>query len=193
MRENALSRPNRPFFTHSVIHIRKAEDLTIPKIRLKFDFRHHVKRQICGDALQLIWRVDLNLCRTYLRTGILIWTFLTFWVLIGSLFIFQGPYFQCFGFIHVKNVNFFKNTATRKHVFINHWSVIWWVKCGIVIYVISEIVIFGAFLYFLCLRVNFLYLPFLGHLFFLGSLLGPYFIKKKLESYWVPIPMPTGS
>ena len=24
-------------------------------------------------------------------------TFLTFWVLIGSLFIFQGPYFQCFG------------------------------------------------------------------------------------------------
>ena len=23
----------------------------------------------------------------------------------GSLFIFQGPYFQCFGFIHAKNVN----------------------------------------------------------------------------------------
>ena len=53
-RENALSRPNRPFLTHSVIHIRKAEHLTIQKIRLKFDFRHHVKRQICGDALQLI-------------------------------------------------------------------------------------------------------------------------------------------
>ena len=45
-------------------------------------------------------------------------------------------------------------------------------------HVISEIVVFGAFLYFLCLRVNFHYLPFLGHLFFLGSLLGPYFIKK---------------
>ena len=27
------------------------------------------------------------------------------WVLIGSLFIFLGPYFQCFGLIHAKNVN----------------------------------------------------------------------------------------
>ena len=35
----------------------------------------------------------------------IIGTFLTFWVPIGSLFIFQGPYFQCFGFIHAKNVN----------------------------------------------------------------------------------------
>ena len=52
------------FWPHSVIHIRKAEHLTIQKIRLKFDFRHHVKRQICGDALQLIWRVDLNLYLT---------------------------------------------------------------------------------------------------------------------------------
>ena len=31
--------------------------------------------------------------------------FLAFWVPIGSLFIFQGPYFQCFGLIHAKNVN----------------------------------------------------------------------------------------
>ena len=30
---------------------------------------------------------------------------LAFWVLIGSLFIFQGPYFHYFGFIHAKNVN----------------------------------------------------------------------------------------
>ena len=100
---------------------------------------------------------------TSLRSGILIWTFFTFWVRIGSLFIFQCP-----GFIHVENVNFFKNKATRKHIFINHWSVKRWVKCGIVMHVISEIVVFGAFLYFLCLWVNFLYLPFLGHLFFLG-------------------------
>ena len=28
-----------------------------------------------------------------------------FWVPIGPLFIFQGPYFQCFGFIYAKNVN----------------------------------------------------------------------------------------
>ena len=31
--------------------------------------------------------------------------FLAFLILIGSLFIFQGPYFQCFGLIHAKNVN----------------------------------------------------------------------------------------
>ena len=35
-----------------------------------------------------------------LRTWSLIRTFLGFWVLIGSLFIFQGPYFHDFGFIH---------------------------------------------------------------------------------------------
>ena len=40
-----------------------------------------------------------------LRTRSLIRTFLAFWVLIGSLFILQGPYFHCFGFIHAKNVN----------------------------------------------------------------------------------------
>ena len=40
-----------------------------------------------------------------LRTWSFIRTFLAFWVLIGSLFIFQGPYFHCFGFIHAKNVN----------------------------------------------------------------------------------------
>ena len=41
-----------------------------------------------------------------LRTWSLIRTFLAFWVLIGSLFIFQGPYFHYFGFIHAKNVIF---------------------------------------------------------------------------------------
>ena len=41
----------------------------------------------------------------YFRDRVLIRTFLAFWVPIGSLFIFQGPYFQCFGFIHAKNVN----------------------------------------------------------------------------------------
>ena len=33
----------------------------------------------------------------YFRDRVPIGTFLTFWVLIGSLFIFQGPYFQFFG------------------------------------------------------------------------------------------------
>ena len=40
-----------------------------------------------------------------LRTWSLIRAFLAFWVLNGSLFIFQGPYFHFFGFIHAKNVN----------------------------------------------------------------------------------------
>ena len=39
-----------------------------------------------------------------LRTWSLIRTFLAFWVLSGSLFIFQGPYFHFFGFIHANNV-----------------------------------------------------------------------------------------
>ena len=41
----------------------------------------------------------------YYRDRVLIRTFLAFWVPIGSFFIFQGPYFQCFGFIHAKKVN----------------------------------------------------------------------------------------
>ena len=40
-----------------------------------------------------------------LRTWFLIRTFLAFWVLNGSLFIFQGPYFHCFAFINAKKVN----------------------------------------------------------------------------------------
>ena len=44
-------------------------------------------------------------------------TILTFWISIGSLFISQGLYFQCFGLIHVKNVNTFcMSTVMRKHV-----------------------------------------------------------------------------
>ena len=35
----------------------------------------------------------------------IIGTVLAFWVHTGPIFIFQGPYFQCFGFIHAKNVN----------------------------------------------------------------------------------------
>ena len=33
----------------------------------------------------------------YFRDRVPIGTLLTFWVPIGSLFIFQGPYFHCFG------------------------------------------------------------------------------------------------
>ena len=33
----------------------------------------------------------------YFRDRVPIGTFLTFWIPIGSLFIFKGPYFHCFG------------------------------------------------------------------------------------------------
>ena len=39
------------FWPHSFIHIKKAEHLRIPKIRLKFHFRHPVERQIFGDGV----------------------------------------------------------------------------------------------------------------------------------------------
>ena len=58
------------------------------------------KGQIDTDTTNFSKRVLI------LRTWSLIRTFLAFWVLIGSLFTFQGPYFHFFGFIHAKNVNF---------------------------------------------------------------------------------------
>ena len=58
----------------------------------------------------LVGSIDLprhcHLKGPYYRDGVpIIGTLLAFWVPIGSLFIFQGPYFQCFGFIHAKNIN----------------------------------------------------------------------------------------
>ena len=41
----------------------------------------------------------------YYRDPVPIGTFLTFWVPIGSQFIFEGPYFPCFGLINAKNLN----------------------------------------------------------------------------------------
>ena len=38
------------FRPHSVLHIRKAEHLRIPKFRLKVNFRHPMKRKIFGDT-----------------------------------------------------------------------------------------------------------------------------------------------
>ena len=57
--------------------------------------------------------VQLNLERSehslykgpYFKDLVLNRTFLSFWVLNGSLFTVQGPYFHFFGFIHAKNVN----------------------------------------------------------------------------------------
>ena len=45
-------------------HIRKAVHLRIPKIRLKFDFRHPMERQIFGDGGGLDPALILALCLT---------------------------------------------------------------------------------------------------------------------------------
>ena len=61
-----------------------------------------------------------------LRTWSLTRTFLAFWVLIGSLFIFQGPYFHYFGFIHAKNVNSvcMYTTVSKRVLILRTWSLI---------------------------------------------------------------------
>ena len=64
-----------------------------------------------------------------LRTWSLIRTFLAFWVLIGSLFIFQGRYFHYFGFIQAKLSHICK-----------HW---FWFT------------LLANFDFYLCLRINF--------------------------------------
>ena len=38
------------FKPHSVLHLRKAEHLRIPKFKLKVNFRHPMKRHIFGDT-----------------------------------------------------------------------------------------------------------------------------------------------
>ena len=46
---------------------------------------------------------------------------MAFWVFVGSLLIFQGPYFHYFGFIHAKNVNclIFAGTGSGLHALAN--------------------------------------------------------------------------
>ena len=59
-----------------------------------------------GSAVACSWKhCHCHPKGPYYRDWVHIGTFLAFWVPIGSLFIFQGPYFQCFGSIHAKNVN----------------------------------------------------------------------------------------
>ena len=50
------------FRPHSVIHNQKAEHQSIPKIRLKVNFRHPMKRQIFGDTSGKDPNLHLALC-----------------------------------------------------------------------------------------------------------------------------------
>ena len=51
------------FRPHSVIHLRKAEHLRIPKFRLKVNFLHSMKRQIFYDTSGMIFFTILKPCR----------------------------------------------------------------------------------------------------------------------------------
>ena len=95
-----------------------------------------------------------------LRTWSLIRTFLAFWVLIGSFFIFQGPYFHYFGFIHA-NCLIFAGIGSGLHC----WQIL--------------ICTYAYALIFIHRR--------LGSLFWLlGVLIGSLF-HKKMGPYWVLI------
>ena len=70
--------------------------------------------EVCSSVIYLApagrnqgyWLPPADHCSCTVPKRVLILrTFLAFWVLIGSFFIFQGPYFHYFGFIHAKNVN----------------------------------------------------------------------------------------
>ena len=64
------------------------------------------QRDVLGGAVPEHQRYNTVSKRVLiLRTWSLIRSFLAFWVLIGSLLIIQGHYFNYFGFIHAKNVN----------------------------------------------------------------------------------------
>ena len=60
------------FRPHSVIHQQKAEHQSIPKIRLKVNFRHPMKRQIFGDTSGQDPNLHLALCRITIETGQLV-------------------------------------------------------------------------------------------------------------------------
>ena len=134
----------------------------------------------------------------YYRDRVLIRTFLAFWVPIGSLFIFQGPYFQCFGFIHAKNVNSVclhvyssELTSVCLHVYRSELT---WFVCDNFLHCYytnmlwsdaSQVILLANFVFFLCVKFHksLFWVPILaaGGPYWVpisqkvGSLLGPYF------------------
>ena len=128
----------------------------------------------------------------YYRDRVLIRTFLAFWVPIGSLFIFQGPYFQCFGFIHAKNVNSVclhvyssELTSVCLHVYRSELT---WFVCDNFLHCYytnmlwsdaSQVILLANFVFFLCVKFH-------KSLFWVPILAagGP---------YWVPISQKVGS
>ena len=135
----------------------------------------------------------------YYRDRVLIRTFLAFWVPIGSLFIFQGPYFQCFGFIHAKNVNSVclhvyssELTSVCLHVYRSELT---WFVCDNFLHCYytymlwsdaSHVTLLANFDFSYAYALNFINRCFGSLFWLLGVPIGSLF-HKKLGPYWVPI------
>ena len=89
------------------------------------------------------------------RDRVPIGTFLAFWVPIGSLFIFQGPYFQCFDYIYAENIN---SVCNAESAWIQQWVnmvCLWWViSCMLSYILLFRVTLLTNFDFYLCLRVN---------------------------------------
>ena len=55
--------------------------------------------EIVIEYMDMVDNVNMDMIDTVPKR-VPVGTFLAFWVPIGSLFIIEGPFFQCFGFIH---------------------------------------------------------------------------------------------
>ena len=122
-----------------------------------------------------------------LRTWSLIRTFLAFLVLIGSLFIFQGPYFHYFGFIHAKNVNsvcmytimsYFDLCVTSNYLHCYYTCMSWNYA--------SSLHCWQIFIFTYAYALIFIHRRFGSLFWLLGVLIGPLF-HKKMGPYWVLI------
>ena len=152
-----------------------------------------------GSAVACSWKhCHCHPKGPYYRDWVHIGTFLAFWVPIGSLFIFQGPYFQCFGSIHAKNVNSVclhvyssELTSVCLHVYRSELT---WFVCDNFLHCYytnmlwsdaSQVILLANFVFFLCVKFHksLFWVPILaaGGPYWVpisqkvGSLLGPYF------------------
>ena len=144
---------------------------------------------------------SLDLCHCqqkgpYYRDRVPIGTFLASWVPIGSLFIFQGPYFRFFGFIYAKNVNSVCMYTTMSYLDLSVMSNdmhCYYTYCEVMLHVFIikdnwPVTIAESFshdfhkslFWFLILAAGGTYWVLISQT--NGSLLGPYFTYK-----WVPI------
>ena len=109
-----------------------------------------------GSAVACSWKhCHCHPKGPYYRDWVHIGTFLAFWVPIGSLFIFQGPYFQCFDYIYVENIN---SVCNAESAWIQQWVnmvCLWWViSCMLSYILLFRVTLLTNFDFYLCLRVN---------------------------------------